>query len=364
MKRYIAMFIMSAVITSWISTSFPGNIVYADQEGISENELDGSTDTSEEKEYSDDVSEDMDRNSEKKTEKDVEPTTQDPEVENNNGTLLENEFDGNEEKLFKFGMQDEKQETVPNKKKDLVERLEKIDSKKEAMASLQIPEKLDITIDPFEINGKGQIFSKEYTIKNSGETAGLLRITNFMCIPGENSGVILTNESSGIHDANEKFAYMEILFGNGSRINFPSEDAEYEVYMEPGEELRFFYRGEVNENASQGWREHDLMVGMVYFWNIEKEALENEINFKEEIPAFDWENIEDTIKEDEVRKVWENESLSDISEGKDQGEMKQPESSAFGENDKEGNVNSEKELKFEDRYFQKIQSDLIDRNRK
>ena len=66
MKRYIAMFIMSAVITSWISTSFPGNIVYADQEGISENELDGSTDTSEEKEYSDDVSEDMDRNSEKK----------------------------------------------------------------------------------------------------------------------------------------------------------------------------------------------------------------------------------------------------------------------------------------------------------
>ena len=186
-----------------------------------------------------------------------------------------------------------------------------------------------------------------------------------MCTPGENSGVIIKNDNNGIHDAAEKFVYLEIVFGNGHRIIFPSEGTDYEVRLEPGEELRFFYRGEVNENAPQGWREHDLMVGMIYFWNIEKEVLENEIDLKEEeIPVFDSENEENMIEEDELRTIWENEDISDISERTDSEKMKQPESSSFEKNMDEQNVNDEEKIKYGEKDLEEAQSNLTDGNKK
>lgn len=349
MKKCIAMFIISVAITSWIGVSLPGNIVFADEERILENQEDNPTEILEDKDYLDNPTEDKVGNLLKQSVKDEEPVSQETEIEKNSGSPIANEFDQNKEELFRYRLENMKQESIQNEKSDLEERTERTESKKETMASLQIPEKLDITIDPFEINEKGQIYSKEYTIKNSGETAGVLRISDFMCKPGENSGVIIKNNNNGIHDAAEKFVYMEIVFGNGHRIIFPSDEAEYEVRLEPGEELRFFYRGEINENASQGWREHDLMVGMVYFWNIEKEDSENEENM---------------IKEDELRTAWENGDISDISERKDYEEMKRTESSSFEEEVNEEVINSEEKLKFGEKDLEELQSDLIDGNKK
>lgn len=46
--------------------------------------------------------------------------------------------------------------------------------------SLQIPQKLQIVIDPFEMDGKGQIYSEQYMVRNMGETAGALTLA-FVC---------------------------------------------------------------------------------------------------------------------------------------------------------------------------------------
>lgn len=415
MKKSIAIFIISVVITGWIGSSFSPNIVFAAQEGILENEGNDQADIPEDNEHLDNSAEDEDGDSSNESAEDEEtafqkieieennglpvvnepadisednedneqpdkaaedekgnsvnepvedeePILQGTEIEKNNGILPRDESDRNEENLFGYGMEDDEQEPIQNEKKDLAEKTEKNSSEKETKTSLQIPEKLDITIDPFEINGRGQIYSKEYCIKNSGETAGLLRITNFMCTPGENSGVVITNNNNGIHNANEKLVYMEIVFGNGYRITFPSEEAEYEIHLEPGEELRFFYRGEVNENALQGWKEHDLMVGMVYFWNIEKEVPENEADLKEkEIPVIDSENVENTAKEDDLRAVWRDEDMPGISESKDSDDIS--ESNNLEGNVDEKNINGEEKLKSGEKDFQESQDDLADRNK-
>lgn len=362
MKKSIAMFIISAVITSWVGISLPGNIVFAVQEEILENSGHDPADIPEDNERLDKVAEDEKGNSVKESEKYEEPILQGKEIEKNNRSLSVDKFDRNDEQIFENDTQDVKKAFIYNEQSDFVEREEKNDSEKEAMASLQIPEKLDITIDPFEINGKGQIYSKEYCIKNSGERAGVLKISNFMCTPGTNSGVIIKNDSNGIHDSNEKFVYIEILFGNGHRIAFPSEEAEYEVRLEPGEKLRFFYKGEVNENAPQGWKAHDLMVGMTYFWNIEKEVLKNEIDVKrEEIPVLDSENEENTLTEDELRMIWGDEGIPKTAKSENSQDMEMPEGLFSEEMVNEENV--EEEVIFGDKDFQKLKSDLTDRNK-
>ena len=421
MKKRIAMFIISAAITSCIGMSLPGNIVFAVQEGISENEENNPVDipedngqavghsgnpaedkegdsvkepsegeeltshgseteenngtlsvddpadipenNGEDNEHQDNAVKDKEETSVKEPSKDEEPVLQGAEIEKNNGTLPVDEFHRNKEKLFGDGIDDEKQKSMQNEESDPEKETEKTNSEKEDRASLQIPESLDIVIDPFEINGRGQIYSKEYCIKNTGKTAGLLKITNFMCTPGEKSGVIITNDSNGMHDANEKLVCMEIVFANGYTITFPSEETEYEVRLEPDEELRFFYSGEVNENALQGWKEHDLMVGMVYFWNIEKETPENEVDSKEEEMSLDLEIEENTTEEDYQRSTWVNNDMSDIFESKEPEEMKQSKISSSGENVDKENVNGEEQSEFDDKDFQESQSDLTDGNK-
>lgn len=342
MKRNIAIFMISAIIISWIGALIHPNVVFADRKETLENEKNDIKDVLEKNEYSDNVSENKDENSIKKsTEEEV--FLKDTEIEKNNELSPIDEFDRNKEIEFEYGMQDG-DEFLQDGKADLVEREEKINSEKEAMVSLQIPEKLDVTIDPFEINGKGQIYSKKYCIKNSGGTTGVLRITNFACTPGEDSGVTIKKDSNGIHNVDEKFVYIEMVFGNGDKITLPSEEEEYEVRLEPGEELRFFYRGEVNENALQGWKEHDLTVGMVYFWNIEEE---------EKILALDSENAKNTSKEDELGVISEdedinNEDMSDISENKDFKNMGASERFFFEKNIDEEDFNNEEEFKNDD----------------
>ena len=52
--------------------------------------------------------------------------------------------------------------------------------------NLQIPQKLEIVIDPWEMDGKSQIYSEQYTIRNTGEAAGVLTLSQLICRPQEN----------------------------------------------------------------------------------------------------------------------------------------------------------------------------------
>lgn len=160
------------------------------------------------------------------------------------------------------------------------DRKESVSSESLERVCLQIPEKLEITVDPLEINGNGQVYSNQYIIKNSGSTAGTLILSDFVCEPRKNSGAIVKTNNIGIHDDSEKSVYVEAVFGNGDKVILSQPDAKYEIKLNSSEELLLTFSGEVNENASRKWEDDDVIVSMVYSWNIDKIA-SNELDQQE-----------------------------------------------------------------------------------
>lgn len=140
------------------------------------------------------------------------------------------------------------------------------------LKNLQIPQKLDVVIDPWEIDRKGQVYSEQYTICNSGETPGILTLSNLTCRPREQSGVIVRTDKEGLHDSGDKSIYIEMLFGNGERIIFSPESSQYQTELKPGEELSISFAGEVNENAFGKWENDDIAVSVVYSWEMEEDS--------------------------------------------------------------------------------------------
>ena len=77
---------------------------------------------------------------------------------------------------------------------------ESIASEDVGLNHLQIPQKLGVVIDPWEMDGKEQIYSEEYVIRNDGEMPGVLMLSNLACRPQEQSGVIVTANPAGLHE--------------------------------------------------------------------------------------------------------------------------------------------------------------------
>ncbi len=145
------------------------------------------------------------------------------------------------------------------------------ESEMSELTSLQIPQKLGVVLDPWELDGKTQIYSEEYTIQNAGEAPGTL-VLSFACKPQENSGVTVRAENEGLHDDESKSLYMKMVFGNGDELILSEEVSEYEIEMVPGEELSVCFQGELNENAADPWKNGDIEVEGVYSWKTEGEA--------------------------------------------------------------------------------------------
>ncbi len=134
------------------------------------------------------------------------------------------------------------------------------------MKDLLIPQKLNIVIDPWEQDGKEQIYSPQYTIKNAGECAGTLTFLNLTCRPREMSGVEVKTDRNGLHEGGKKSVYLELLFGNGDRIVLSEAGAEYKAELKPGEELTFCFSGAVNEYAESEWENEDISIDVMYSW--------------------------------------------------------------------------------------------------
>jgi hypothetical protein len=132
--------------------------------------------------------------------------------------------------------------------------------------SLQIPQKLQIVIDPFEMDGKGQIYSEQYMVRNMGETAGTLTLA-FVCRLGGDGVQEVWQERDGIHDGQSKSLYVEIVFGEMERLVLSADSSEYSAQLEPGEEMTMYFTGEVNENASEQWEDGDIVIDGIYIWD-------------------------------------------------------------------------------------------------
>ncbi len=137
-----------------------------------------------------------------------------------------------------------------------------------ADTNLQIPEKITVVIDPWEIGGEGQVHSEQYVIRNVGMKTVKLLLYQFACVPQNGNSGIVRADKAGIHEGSEKAIYMEMVIGNGDSVLFTEEGTGlYEVELGAGEELSFYITGEVNENAVEPWRDGDFQVMISYQWD-------------------------------------------------------------------------------------------------
>lgn len=139
------------------------------------------------------------------------------------------------------------------------------DVKIPAVIHLQIPQKMGVVIDPWELEGKGQIYSEQYTIQNMGETKGILTLS-FTCRAVEEGEVTVKANGEKLHEDENKSIYIEMVFGDGNRIILSPEGSKYQTELQPGEELIVWFSGEVNENACEQWRDGDIFIEGRYTW--------------------------------------------------------------------------------------------------
>ncbi len=196
--------------------------------------------------------------------------------------------------------------------------------------SLQMPQKLEVVIDPWEMDGKGQIYSEKYQIRNTGEDTGRLTLSGLTCKPREESGAIVRTDRNGIHEDKRKSIYMEMVFSTGERIVLSEEGAGYEAELRPGEEVSLEFSGEVNEYASGSWDNEDIMVGVVYSWDMEEDTAD--------ISGDAAESEEETGKDDKSGDV-----SGDVSEDKsgDVSEDKAGDVSGDSSKDHSGDVSGD-----------------------
>lgn len=138
-----------------------------------------------------------------------------------------------------------------------------------SVISLLLPQHLEIVIDPWGMDGRGQIYSEQYVVQNTGKTAGMLLLSGLSCSSGEQEGAVVRMDPQWGEDSREKYVYLEMIFGNGDRVAFSQEGSDYGIRLEPGEELAFWFSGKVNENSSQEWTGGGLEVKAVYSWTAE-----------------------------------------------------------------------------------------------
>ena len=180
------------------------------------------------------------------------------------------------------------------------------DGKAEEKLSLQVPQGIEIVMDPWEMDGKEQIYSNEYIVMNCGETAGHLVLSELTC-KAQTEEIHIQTDKEGIHTGDEKSLYMEMVFGDGEKIILSQEDSRYETDLEPGEEVSFCFLGEVNEYAPIDWTGSDIAVNVVYSWEAEPE--EKNILSENDDPTEMSEEKDETIT-----KKMENEKKEDVQD--------------------------------------------------
>lgn len=191
---------------------------------------------------------------------------------------------------------------------------------------LQIPEKLEVIIDPWEINENGQIYAEPFTIKNTGDVPGVLTLS-FTCKMNKKDGVMIKETSERLHDSNKKLIYMTVALGDGEKSAFTEEGAQCQAELQPGAEMSLRFEGEVNENTKEEWKNGDIEFQGRYSWEEENIfEIEKEDLGKDEIPLVKTEKkisgedispveIEKVIsREEEFPSAEPEENLADIEE--------------------------------------------------
>ncbi len=135
------------------------------------------------------------------------------------------------------------------------------------LTSLLMPQKFEIVLDPWEMDGRTQIYSEQYIIKNTGDMPGTLKLTGIACETGED--VHVQESSDGIHNGKDKKLYIELLVNDEERLVLMPEGTDYEIELAPNENITLEFTGEMNENTPQNWQNSDVRISVTYDWHAE-----------------------------------------------------------------------------------------------
>lgn len=165
------------------------------------------------------------------------------------------------------GSQEEQETTEQVETGELADESGQIEKKwrtEEGFTSLQVPQKFDITMDPLEMDGKTQVYSGEYVIKNTGSAEGMLKLTGIA--DGIGNKVHIQTDNDSVHDGNGKNIFIELIINEEDKIVLSPEGTDYEIMLEPNAGVKLTFVGEMNENASEDWVDSDVKISVIYEW--------------------------------------------------------------------------------------------------
>ena len=177
------------------------------------------------------------------------------------------------------------------------------------LTSLLMPQKFEIVMDPWEMDGRTQIYSEQYIIKNTGDMSGTLKLTGIACEAGED--VHVQESSDGIHNGKDKKLYIELLVNDEERLVLMPEGTDYEIELAPNESITLEFTGEMNENTPQNWQNSDVKISVTYDWRAETMESISEPT-EEDSESEDMAEGEGSEAESEIKPTEEN--SEDISE--------------------------------------------------
>lgn len=202
------------------------------------------------------------------------------------------------------------------------------------LTSLLMPQKFEIVMDPWEMDGRTQVYSEQYIIKNTGDMSGTLKLTGIACEVGED--VHVQENSDGIHSGKDKKLYIELLINDEDRFVLMPEGTDYEIKLAPDESITLEFTGEMNENTSQNWQSSDVRISVTYDWCIEPQEKETET-------AASISETEDS-EHSESGSVTEEESAEAESETEPEEEYSEPVQESSETEPEEVSATSEPEL--------------------
>jgi hypothetical protein len=146
----------------------------------------------------------------------------------------------------------------------------------EAVLNVAIPVTVNITIDPFEIDGRGQVYSEAYEIRNHGDTDVILTLSDFEVIFANNTDFeALTASFDETSGSDLKAIYMLLHLGradippivmtdaNAGPISVPLAAAG-EGVLDEGIALSLYFSGGVNHEPRVKWQSGDVKIRLTY----------------------------------------------------------------------------------------------------
>lgn len=127
------------------------------------------------------------------------------------------------------------------------------------IVSVAAPETLDFIMDPYELAGRGSIWSQEYAFINKGNVPIKISLSKLHCMAAND--VFIAEENEEIAE-DGKAAALWLYLDNGSSIRITEDDTAYEFILEPEDSLLFWIRGNMSTHGQ--WKNGDINISLQY----------------------------------------------------------------------------------------------------